>query len=143
MDQSWVMIHSVSRAVNVEKIEDYIDRYVKLIFNWLISKYILNKNILRCFQIVTGSKKKTENKVIIHICSSHVMKTIINKISSLTRNKSIKDFYGFVFARMVNSTTLKELVEIFEQLCKLSLSNFIGSEQIVSHYSTFYIFHLK
>ena len=63
------------------------------------------------------------------------MKTDINKISSLTSNKKIKYFYGFVFAIMVNCTTLKELVEIFEQLCKLSLSNFIGSEQFVSYYN--------
>ena len=93
--------------------------------------------ILRCFQIVTGSKNKNTNKVIIHLCSSHVMKTIMNKISSLTNKEKIKKFYGFVFARMLNSTSLKELVEIFEQLCKLSLSNFIGSEQIVSYCYTF------
>ena len=66
------------------------------------------------------------------------MKTIINKLATLTTSKNVKDFYGFVFARMVNCSNLEELTELFRQLCTLSLSECMGEEQTVS-YVVFFI----
>ena len=41
--------------------------------------------------------------------SGHNMKTIMNKLATFTSSLTIKNFYGFVFANMVDCTTLEEL----------------------------------
>ena len=96
-------------------------------------KYFGYKNI-RCYGIAKGKEKQPKEKVLIHICAAHVMKTITNKLATLTTNKDVKKFYAFVFARMVNSVTLKELTEVFKALCKLSLSPCSGKEEDVSFF---------
>ena len=70
------------------------------------------------------------------------MKTIIDKLATLTTSKKIKDFYGFVFERMVNCSTLEELTELFKQLCKLSLPECMGEEENVSYVIFFITLYL-
>ena len=81
--------------------------------------------------ISSEPKKMDKKKVLIHLCSAHVMKSFTKRLAKLTTDKKKKNFFAFVFARIINCTTLMEVTNIFSHLCDLALHKNYGEKQKV------------
>ncbi|KAK9978614.1 hypothetical protein ABG768_020358 [Culter alburnus] len=95
-DYSWALIQAVLLAFNRESVLTYLDR---------------------CFDICQGKDNVTQNFTIIHLCSAHVLKAVAQAVCKHVTDKGHREFVIFVFARLQNSQTLDEAVEIFRALC--------------------------
>lgn len=87
--------------------------------------------ICRCWKVLNRDETWPRNKVFIHLCSSHIIKSITNRLAGLTSSKKLKKFCTFIFARMINSTSKNEVAKLFSKLCTLLLKEKFGDDQEV------------
>ena len=85
----------------------------------------------RCWNVVKEEENWPSNKVVIHLCSAHIIKSITNRLARLTTDKDVKELCTYVFARMIDSTSRTELTKLFTNLCILLLKENFGDEQKV------------
>lgn len=100
-DFSWALIQSVLLSFNKENVDTYLHRAHK------ICHYRLQKKDLMRFTVV-------------HICAAHMVKTISNAVSKVTKDKGLHNFAVFCFALLQNSTSLEQAKAIFLQMCFLA-----------------------
>ena len=60
------------------------------------------------------------------------MKAVAGMIGHAVQDKSKKNFFCYVFARMVNATEMSHLCMLFEHLCVLCYSVHVGARQQAS-----------
>ncbi|KAK0134976.1 120 protein in NOF-FB transposable element [Merluccius polli] len=97
-DFSWALMPAVLLSFNKENIFSYLRR---------------------CFAISQGRRKlKTIKKyTVLHLCSAHVLKAITGIISKHVTDKGHREFLTFVFARLQNTQSVDEAIEVFRALC--------------------------
>ena len=82
VDFSWAMLHGVCNAFNKQNLEWYLHR---------------------CWETIHTSNSTNSIKVIIHICSEHIMNRFSYKLSSKFRmDKQRKQKIMFIMARMTS-----------------------------------------
>lgn len=80
---------------------------------------------------VSKKERWPNSKVIIHLCSAHIMKSITKKLSKITTDDGLKNFCSYVFATLMNSTDMREVGLTFSHLCDLLLHEKFGKHQEV------------
>ena len=102
VDFSWAMLHGVCNAFNKQNLEWYLNR---------------------CWETIHTSNSTNSIKVIIHICSAHIMNRFGYKLSSKFRmDKQRKQKIMFIMARMTSCTTMDEMNQLFGALSMVCLS---------------------
>ena len=95
IDFSWVFIHSTLLAFNHHDINHYL---------------------ATCWNISNGKTEYKNHLTIIHICASHMIKSFINRIATITKDKGLKDFIVHWFALMQNTTSITSAIELWTNL---------------------------
>ncbi|MEL6804171.1 MAG: hypothetical protein AAFO91_10355, partial [Bacteroidota bacterium] len=98
VDFSYALLHSISQATNKMGFIPYLER---------------------CYSLLVNELPTPKTMTIIHVCSAHAMKAVTNSISGMVCDRSVKELFGFVFARMIDCVTLKQVEEIFHHLATL------------------------
>ena len=118
-DFSWGIINSITETFNKVDIKTYIQRSFDL---------IMNLKDVSSFSHFT----------VIHLCSSHIIKSISNNLSKITSSKKIKEKFLFCFARIQNSNDLSSAKEFFYHIVIIFLSqyqdqNFKNSLEVIDN----------
>ena len=102
-------------------------RQVETDFSWALMQAALlsfNKEnictyLRRCFAISQGKRqmKAIQKYTVLHLCSAHVLKAISGIIAKHVTDRGHREFWTFVFARLQNTQSLNEAIQVFRALC--------------------------
>lgn len=100
-DYSWALIQSVLLSFNKQDIHVYLMESDKL---------------------VKGNDTMTDfsRQTVLHLCSAHIIKAVQGAIGRITTDKGLKEFVTHCVAQLINTTSLKRAVDIFECMCHVS-----------------------
>jgi len=97
-DYSWALIQSVLSSFNKQDIHTYVkDSY----------------------NLVTGNDTMADFRklTVLHLCSAHLIKAVHGAIGRRTKDKGLKEFATHCVAQLINTTSLKTAIDIFECMC--------------------------
>ena len=97
-DHSWAMINSALIAFNKENVSVYLDR---------------------AYEIGMGQNKEIPTFTVLHLCSAHILKAVLQTLVKQTTEKGIKEYALYTFAYLLNCTSMKMAVEVFYHMCVL------------------------
>ena len=106
-DFSYALLHAVNKAFNDCSLVNYVNT---------------------CYKIATEAEVPNPPQTILHICTNHAIKAIVNGVGRQTKNKDVRNFYGYVCTRMLRDVSLPSVVTTFRHLCILVLSPNLGDE---------------
>jgi hypothetical protein len=103
VDFSWTLIHSVLLVFNHEDISTYLQRT----YNTINEMY---------------TAAGIHSFAVVHVCASHLIKRVRDRMSSTVKNKGLAEFIMRVFALMQNCTVLADAIAIWKSLTVVLMS---------------------
>ena len=97
-DYSWALLQSVLLSFNRESIVSYLDRAFAI-----------------CSKLKTW--KDIRMFTVLHICPANMLKAVTQLIGRNTKDKGLKEFATFAFARLQNTTSMTTALKMFRSLC--------------------------
>ncbi len=80
-------------------------------------------------------KADAEHFTVIHLCSSHIIKAVTQGFSKRSSEYALKEYATYCFGLLLNSTTLQEALDIFQDMAMLFMSA-NNSDAVVSAKNT-------
>lgn len=75
------------------------------------------------------------NFTVLHLCSSHIIKAVTQSFSKQTGDNAVKEYATYCFGLLLNSTTLQEALNLFQDMSMLFMS-MNNSNEVVSAKNT-------
>lgn len=102
VDFSWPLINSSLIIFNQENIASYLNRA------WNVA----------------SNKGPKESFTTVHICSANILKRFRNKVSKLTPDRGLGEFFTYVFGLFQNASTLETASTLYEDICLVCQSEY-------------------
>ncbi|XDV39447.1 hypothetical protein PO909_008694 [Leuciscus waleckii] len=102
-DFSWALIGSVLLAFNKESVSSYLNRA-----HLIVSQKVKSADAF--------------NFTVLHLCSSHIIKAVTQGFAKKTGEYAVKEYATYCFGLLLNSTTLQEALNHFQDMAMLFMS---------------------
>ena len=108
VDFSWPLINAALLVFNQENVSSYLTK---------------------AWNFKTNKVSK-ENITVVHICAAHLLKRFRDKVSKLTVDKGLGEYFTYVFALFQNATSIETASTVYEELCLVAQSRYRNTEVV-------------